>query len=92
MQTDDVSASQKLILAHVREAQLFVKAGLLCPCADNDFHVECARSSAYKLANITESNEANRAALDAPAVSKHALVPVTCLEHSNTFSHPSVNR
>ena len=77
MQTDDVSASQELVLTHISEAQLFIQAFLWRARADDYFHFEGSGGLADKLADVAETNETNGAALDASAVGKHAFVPVT---------------
>ena len=91
VQTNDVSASQELVLAHVREAQLFIKAFLLRARADNHLHFKSSCGLAHKLANIAEANKADGAAFDASAVREHALIPISSFQHVNAFSHTPVN-
>ena len=91
MQTDDISASQELVLAHIREAQLFVKTFLWRACADDHLHFKSACGLAHKLADITEANESNCAALDASAVREHALVPVATFQHVDALGHSPIN-
>lgn len=91
MQAHNIGTCKKLILAHICEAQLFVKTCLLGSCADEHFHLEGTSSLAHQLADITEANQANCTAFDTSAISEHALVPVTAFKHIDSFRHTSID-
>ena len=92
VQAHNIGTCQKLILAHISEAQLFIEACLLGSCADEHFHLEGTGSLAHQLANVTETNQANCAAFDTSAIGEHTLVPMTAFKHIDSFRHTSVDR
>ena len=91
MDAHDVRASQELILTHVSEAHLIIEASMLSTSANNDVHVKGLGSTAYILANISESNQTNRLATDSPTVCKHSFVPISSLEHIDSLGDAAVD-
>lgn len=87
----NIGTGKELVLAHIGETKFLLEASLLSASADNDLHVEGLGGSADKLADVTEANESEGAALDTSAVSKHTLVPLSLFEHVDAFGGATVD-
>ena len=92
MQTHDITLGKKVVEGSVLKTELFIKAKLLSPCVYQHLHLECARSFTNELADCTEANQTNSAALNSEAFSKHSFVPLAIMQHLIAFSYASVNR
>ena len=91
MDAHDVRACQELILAHVSEAHFIIEACMLSTCVNKDVHVESLSSTAHILADIPEANQADGTATDSPTVCKHTFVPISSLEHIDSFGDAAVD-
>ena len=92
MQADNVSVSQQLVLADIREAQLLVNPRSPRPTEHNHLHAKSARRLTDLLSRVATPNQAKRAALDPLGLAEHFLVPAASLQQVGRFGDAAVNR
>ena len=91
MYTHDVRARKKFILGDVSEIKLFIKTRFNCARRNKHFHIEGASRPANILSNVSEANKPKGSPLDTSTLRKHSFVPVTTLQHGDSFSHAAID-